>query len=773
MTGQAERFVVAQPPPAGGELRRRRDPLHRGAERRRSTSSRDLGDDIGSFTPRRRRSRSSGSRSAFAYMVVITGICLVVQTDVVRYRPLSCSCSPPARRPPRWRRSASTSSTRRLHLPAQLPRRRLPRRRLALLWSRRRPDRSARRAVLKAPTGARCRRAAGSCAPSREAMAPGVDGAAGGRRATGAGARDAGAVAPLAERAGLALSQRACGMALRALDWLPFPWRFSRASLDARQDFLAQARGLAPAARAATCCFPEGARRARIRKRPAGPGRGRIRDALRGRGMPPLAGAPPGLGDLRAAAGRRGVRRCHRRLGRRRRRRGRRSWPRRGSTSWCSRRAATWTAPATPRSRSRRSRALPGRRPDDRRGPAGDPHPGRASGRRHDRDQLGHLLPGARRGPGAVGVRARDRVGHRAGRRLCGGRGDARRPAGGPRAHGPKRPAPARGRRGARRRHEPLSRNAGRCYQCSSCPAGCRLDAKRAMHVSYLPRAVAAGARVRAETDVRRVALRARPRHRRLDCVAPAPRNGRARPFRVRRAAGRGARRRRVRHAGAAPALGLSLAERRARPQPADPPGLLGGRALRRGGPRLGGRDAELRVRRVGGPRAPARGDLHAARVRRPVASRHRGRAPGEGARATTGSPRPASTSPTGRRAGSGSPATARCGSPTGSPTTTARASCSGSPAPRSSSTRPGPARCIRRSPGSPRLGERARSPSSRPRLRPGALRLEAFHPMGTARMDADPGRGRGRDRRRARTAPRASTSPTAACCRARSASTR
>ena len=41
--------------------------------------------------------------------------------------------------------------------------------------------------------------------------------------------------------------------------------------------------------------------------------------------------------------------------------------------------------------------------------------------------------------------------------------------------------------------HGPISRNAGACVQCSSCPAGCRIDAKRAMHVSYLPRAVAAG----------------------------------------------------------------------------------------------------------------------------------------------------------------------------------------------------------------------------------------------------------------------------------------
>jgi choline dehydrogenase-like flavoprotein len=51
----------------------------------------------------------------------------------------------------------------------------------------------------------------------------------------------------------------------------------------------------------------------------------------------------------------------------------------------------------------------------------------------------------------------------------------------------------------------PISRNAGRCVQCSSCPLGCRIDAKRAAHVSYLPRAVAAGARVRAGVQVQRV----------------------------------------------------------------------------------------------------------------------------------------------------------------------------------------------------------------------------------------------------------------------------
>jgi choline dehydrogenase-like flavoprotein len=79
-------------------------------------------------------------------------------------------------------------------------------------------------------------------------------------------------------------------------------------------------------------------------------------------------------------------------------------------------------------------------------------------------------------------------------------------------------------------RHEPLRRNAGGCFQCSSCPAGCRLDAKRAMHVSYLPRAVAAGARVRAGVEARCL----RFDHERaagIECVARA--NGRARDFEV------------------------------------------------------------------------------------------------------------------------------------------------------------------------------------------------------------------------------------------------
>ena len=78
--------------------------------------------------------------------------------------------------------------------------------------------------------------------------------------------------------------------------------------------------------------------------------------------------------------------------------------------------------------------------------------------------------------------------------------------------------------------HEPLRRNAGKCFQCSSCPAGCRLDAKQAAHVSYLPRAVAAGARVRADVDVRKV-LFERGRATGLDCIART--NGKVRAFGV------------------------------------------------------------------------------------------------------------------------------------------------------------------------------------------------------------------------------------------------
>jgi choline dehydrogenase-like flavoprotein len=78
----------------------------------------------------------------------------------------------------------------------------------------------------------------------------------------------------------------------------------------------------------------------------------------------------------------------------------------------------------------------------------------------------------------------------------------------------------------------PIHRNAGNCVQCSSCPYGCAIDAKRGMHVSYLPRAVAAGARVRAGVEAQRVLVE----DGRAVGIACSTRDagGRSRPFTVR-----------------------------------------------------------------------------------------------------------------------------------------------------------------------------------------------------------------------------------------------
>jgi choline dehydrogenase-like flavoprotein len=78
----------------------------------------------------------------------------------------------------------------------------------------------------------------------------------------------------------------------------------------------------------------------------------------------------------------------------------------------------------------------------------------------------------------------------------------------------------------------PIHRNAGSCVQCSSCPFGCEIDAKRGMHVSYLPRAVAAGARLRTGVEAQRV-LTEDGRATGLACSARDS-AGRQRPFTVR-----------------------------------------------------------------------------------------------------------------------------------------------------------------------------------------------------------------------------------------------
>lgn len=87
--------------------------------------------------------------------------------------------------------------------------------------------------------------------------------------------------------------------------------------------------------------------------------------------------------------------------------------------------------------------------------------------------------------------------------------------------------AAAIGARGA-----PIHRNAGDCVQCSSCPFGCSIDAKQGMHVSYLPRAVAAGARLRARVEAQRVLVEDGSAVG-VACVARGA-DGRSRPFTVR-----------------------------------------------------------------------------------------------------------------------------------------------------------------------------------------------------------------------------------------------
>jgi hypothetical protein len=48
----------------------------------------DLGDSLGTFTRAPHTQEQLWLALAFAYMVLITGICVIAQADVVRYRPL-------------------------------------------------------------------------------------------------------------------------------------------------------------------------------------------------------------------------------------------------------------------------------------------------------------------------------------------------------------------------------------------------------------------------------------------------------------------------------------------------------------------------------------------------------------------------------------------------------------------------------------------------------------------------------------------------------------
>ncbi len=54
----------------------------------------------------------------------------------------------------------------------------------------------------------------------------------------------------------------------------------------------------------------------------------------------------------------------------------------------------------------------------------------------------------------------------------------------------------------------PIRRNAKGCLGCGVCAFGCQKDAKMAMHVSYLPRAAASGARIFSDARVEKVVVR-------------------------------------------------------------------------------------------------------------------------------------------------------------------------------------------------------------------------------------------------------------------------
>ena len=216
--------------------------------------------------------------------------------------------------------------------------------------------------------------------------------------------------------------------------------------------------------------------------------------------------------------------------------------------------------------------------------------------------------------------------------------------------------------------HHPLSRNAGRLRRVQLLPV--RLPARReARDARLLP---AAGGRRR----------RAGPRRRR-----GAPRSFRARPGgrpRLRRRRRGAPRRDRPAGSRSTPAAGVIVAagafgtpELLLRSGVRSRSGELGQNLRIHPACWVGARFAE-EVRGWAGVMqsyavdewqedgTPARGDVHAARVRRPLDARHRRRAPGAARRPTATSPRPGCTSPTSRAGGSGSRATARCGSPTG-----------------------------------------------------------------------------------------------------------
>ena len=225
---------------------------------------------------------------------------------------------------------------------------------------------------------------------------------------------------------------------------------------------------------------------------------------------------------------------------------------------------------------ARRDRVpLPRRRPDHRRGPPPDPGPGGEDRRRHDGDQLRHLLPGPRR-CSTTGATARRRLG-RATSTPTSAR--PRRSSGSPRSTRSGWAATASWRWRARRRSAPAAARspATPATASSAAPAPSAADRRQARHARQLP---AAGRRggggVRAGVEARRVLVEedapsASPAGRAAATAAGAPYTVRARRAVI--AAG-GA----LAHPELLLRSGLGNAPRR--PQPPRPPRLLGRRPL-------------------------------------------------------------------------------------------------------------------------------------------------------------------------------------------------
>ena len=421
-------FRRLQPAPAGGDVLRRRAAVHR-QPRRRPRRARRRRRLRSAASPRRRRPQQQlWLGLGFAYMMVITGICLVVQADVVRYRPLLLVLAVGKAASSLATRSAPSSSTTTSSPTCELRRRRLPRAASRSALVARRPGRRPRRPLLKARPGAQSRRAEGPAGLRRGH-------GAGRRRAAARGGNDPGpddvdvagplnrylATMPprqvLLARTGAArLRPAAVPLALQPRQ----PRRRARTSCASMEEaerpllgelllFLKVLAGLG---------YGNDASRAR---------RDRLRDhAARSTATPPPARRPRRPRRARADRGRRGMRRRHRRLGRRRRRRGDGAGGGRARRGRARGRALHGPGLLPGGAARGAGRALPRRRADDRPGPSRDPDPGGPRGRRHDGDQLGHLLSRARGRARRVAGRARDRVGDRARPRLRAGRGDAR-----------------------------------------------------------------------------------------------------------------------------------------------------------------------------------------------------------------------------------------------------------------------------------------------------------------------------------------------------------